>query len=83
MLMSNQEQPWFDDYAEDEDDFQISEYDITSTRTISMCRLFSTSLNPERYAYQVFNGIRLGFGALLKANRVVDSRIACPTALPI
>jgi uncharacterized protein with ParB-like and HNH nuclease domain len=29
--MSDDEQTWFDDYAESEDDIQISEYDITST----------------------------------------------------
>jgi uncharacterized protein with ParB-like and HNH nuclease domain len=31
MPMSDEEQLWFDDYAEEEDDIQISEYDITST----------------------------------------------------
>lgn len=31
MPMSDDEQVWFEDYAESEDDIQISEYDITST----------------------------------------------------
>jgi hypothetical protein len=36
---------WFDDYAEDSDDVEIDEYEITATRMISMYLPCSVLLN--------------------------------------